>query len=107
MPQLSTIRDADTAVLMFLNRMGKPYGASVVADSLREVTGGLLNITQMGPYDCGHIWLIRFGARDVKRQLLNAKEHRCGGHPAFFVEPLQEHSLHRGRCCGEGVGKDL
>ncbi|EEC05735.1 26S protease regulatory subunit 6A, putative [Ixodes scapularis] len=58
----------------------------------------------MGPFDCDHIWLVRFSLPAAREKLLSAKDVKCDGQPAFCVQPLVEHSLHRGRCVESGLG---
>lgn len=103
MPRLSSQRDYGTATLMFLTRSKEAYTASSVLDALREVVDPSL-IVQMGPFDCDHIWLVRFSLPAAREKLLSAKDVKCDGQPAFCVQPLVEHSLHRGRCVEGGLG---
>ncbi|CAN8025893.1 unnamed protein product [Ixodes persulcatus] len=104
MPRLSSQRDYGTATLMFLTRSKEAYTASSVLDALREVVDPSL-IVQMGPFDCDHIWLVRFSLPAAREKLLSAKDVKCDGQPAFCVQPLVEHSLHRGRCVEGGLGE--
>ncbi|EEC05737.1 hypothetical protein IscW_ISCW004148 [Ixodes scapularis] len=102
MPRLSSARDYGTATLMFLTRSKEAYTASSVLEALREVVDPSL-IVQMGPFDCDHIWLVRFSLPAAREKLLSAKDVKCDGQPAFCVQPLVEHSLHRGRCVESGL----
>ncbi|CAN8001747.1 unnamed protein product [Ixodes hexagonus] len=103
MPRLSSHRDYDTATLMFLTRSKDPRSACSVLEALREIVDPSL-IVQMGPFDCDHIWLVRFALPETRQKLLSAEEVKCDGQPVFCVEPLVEHSLHRGRCIEDGLG---
>ncbi|CAN8005941.1 unnamed protein product [Ixodes pacificus] len=103
MPRLSTRRHYGTATLVFLTRSKEAYTASSVLEALREVVDPSL-IVQMGPFDCDHIWLVRFSLPAAREKLLSAKDVKCDGQPAFCVQPLVEHSLHRGRCVESGLG---
>ncbi|XP_075525241.1 trimethylguanosine synthase 1 isoform X1 [Dermacentor variabilis] len=103
MPDLSTCRDWHLAALLFLSRAAKPHDAtSVLAGIERLVDPARLNI--MGPYDCDHIWLLRFTDAEARDKVVGASDLECAGHPAFCVEPQPEHSLHRGRCVGGALG---
>ncbi|XP_037554355.1 uncharacterized protein LOC119430963 isoform X1 [Dermacentor silvarum] len=103
MPDLSTCRDSHLAALLFLSRAAKPYDATAVLAGIeRLVDPARLSI--MGPYDCDHIWLLRFTDAEARDKVVGASDLECAGHPAFCVEPQPEHSLHRGRCVGGALG---
>ncbi|XP_077496502.1 trimethylguanosine synthase 1 isoform X2 [Amblyomma americanum] len=103
MPDLSTCKDIHLAALMFLSRAAKPYDATAVLAGIEHLAGPS-RFTIMGPYDCEHIWLIRFTDAEARDKVVGARDLKCSGEPAFCVEPLAEHSLHRGRCGGEALG---
>ncbi|KAK8775427.1 hypothetical protein V5799_031230 [Amblyomma americanum] len=102
MPDLSTCKDIHLAALMFLSRAAKPYDATAVLAGIEHLAGPS-RFTIMGPYDCEHIWLIRFTDAEARDKVVGARDLKCSGEPAFCVEPLAEHSLHRGRCGGEAL----
>lgn len=104
MPDLSTCRDAHLAALLFLSRAAKPYDATAVLAGIEKHLDDTARLRMLGPYDCAHIWLLRFADAEARDKVVNAPDLECGGHPAFCVEPQPEHSLHRGRCVAGGLG---
>ncbi|KAL3243821.1 hypothetical protein MRX96_019640, partial [Rhipicephalus microplus] len=104
MPDLSTLGDAHLAALLFLSRAAKPYDATTVLAGIEEHLDDTARLTMLGPYDCDHIWLLRFADAEARDKVVSAPDIECGGHPAYCVEPQPEHSLHRGRCVAGGLG---
>lgn len=103
MPDLSACKDVHLAALMFLSRAATPYDATAVLAGIEHLADPS-RFSIMGPYDCEHIWLIRFTDAETRNKVVGARDLKCAGEPAFCIEPLTEHSLHRGRCVGEGLG---
>nr|XP_037273048.1 LOW QUALITY PROTEIN: uncharacterized protein LOC119164953 [Rhipicephalus microplus] len=104
MPDLSTLRDTHLAAILFLSRAAKPYDATTVLAGIEEHLDDAARLTMLGPYDCDHIWLLRFADAEARDKVVSAPDIECGGHPAYCVEPQPEHSLHRGRCVAGGLG---
>uniref|UniRef100_A0A224YS65 Trimethylguanosine synthase n=1 Tax=Rhipicephalus zambeziensis TaxID=60191 RepID=A0A224YS65_9ACAR len=104
MPDLSTCRDTHLAALLFLSRAAKPYDATTVLAGIEKHLDDTARLTMLGPYDCDHIWLLRFADAEARDKVVSAPDLECGGHPAYCVEPEPEHSLHRGRCVAGGLG---
>lgn len=104
MPDLSTCKDAHLAALLFLSRAAKPYDATTVLAGIEKHLDDTARLSMLGPYDCDHIWLLRFADAGARDKVVSAPDLECGGHPAFCVEPQPEHSLHRGRCVAGGLG---
>lgn len=103
MPDLSTCKNSHLAAVLFLSRSAKPYDAAAVIAGIEHLVEPE-RFVLMGPYDCEHIWLVRFTDADARDAVVGAPDLKCAGQPAFCVEPLPEHSLHRGRCVGKGLG---
>ncbi|XP_077546087.1 uncharacterized protein LOC144158808 isoform X3 [Haemaphysalis longicornis] len=103
MPDLSACKDTHLAALLFLSRAAKPYDATTVMAGIEHLVKPE-RFVLMGPYDCEHIWMVRFTDAEARDAVVGAPDLKCAGQPAFCIEPLPEHSLHRGRCVGKGLG---
>ncbi|KAH9364331.1 hypothetical protein HPB48_001292 [Haemaphysalis longicornis] len=86
-----------------------PVGCSQIPYDATAVMAGIEHLVKperfvlMGPYDCEHIWMVRFTDAEARDAVVGAPDLKCAGQPAFCIEPLPEHSLHRGRCVGKGL----
>lgn len=104
MPDLKSCRDTHLAALLFLSRAAKPYDATAVLAGIQQHLDDTAHLSMLGPYDCDHIWLLRFADAETRDKIVSAPNLECGGHPAFCIEPQPEHSLHRGRCVAGALG---
>ncbi|KAH6922840.1 hypothetical protein HPB50_019842 [Hyalomma asiaticum] len=104
MPDLKSCRDTHLAALLFLSRAAKPYDATAVLAGIQQHLDDTAHLSMLGPYDCDHIWLLRFADAEARDKIVSAPDLECGGHPAFCIEPQPEHSLHRGRCVAGALG---
>ncbi|XP_064486506.1 trimethylguanosine synthase-like [Ornithodoros turicata] len=103
MPCLPQDIDYSTAALIFLDRAAKPYDPLEVFEGLEKIIDSE-HVSQLGPFDCEHIWLVRFTSREIRDRLTREQGIMCKDRTSFCLEPLTEHSLHRGRCVPNGIG---
>ncbi|KAH9377011.1 hypothetical protein HPB48_018739 [Haemaphysalis longicornis] len=89
LPTLPTGKMSENAVFLHADPSARPYGIDDIVAAISAVAD-LKTITNMGPFQFNHVWMVTFRTEKEMQQLASLTEIKAKGRRCLVINPNQQ-----------------